>query len=116
MHLVVPFGQSAAFSSDSKWFAYLVGVSTKERDRLTKEKKSVHSSFAVRNLATGDSIAIPDVKSFTFAPSGGFIAVTRNAPDEKSKVNDVLVLDLTRGTRISFTNVSEQVWSDVKPL
>src|SRR5262245_22224203 len=116
IHLVVPFGQSAAFASDSKWFAYLVGVSAKERERLTKEKKSVRSAFMARNLATGDSIGIPDVKSFTFAPSGGFIAVTRNAADEKSKVNDVLVLDLAKGTRVSFANVSEQVWSDGKPL
>src|SRR6476661_4643352 len=33
---VVPYGQSAAFSADSRWIAYLTGVSPKERDRLVK--------------------------------------------------------------------------------
>jgi len=114
-HVVINFGQSPAFSADSKWFAYLVGVSTKERERLTKEKKPVRTAFVARNLATGDTIAIPDVSGFAMAPSGGFIAVTRYAAEGR-KVNDVLVLDLARGTRFSFANVAEQAWSEAKPL
>lgn len=114
-HVVINFGQSPAFSSDSKWFAYLVGVSTKERDRLTKEKKPVHTAFVARNLATGDTIAIPDVSAFAIAPAGGFIAVTRYAAEGK-KVNDVLVLDLAHGTRFAFANVAEQAWSEARPL
>lgn len=113
--IAVPFGQSAAFSSDSKWFAYLIGVSTKEREKLTKEKKPIRNSFVARNLASGDTIAIPDVSAFAFNPSGGFISVTRYAAEGK-KVNDVLVLDLAQGTRTSLANVSEQAWSDAKPL
>lgn len=113
--VAIPFAQSPAFSSDSKWFAYLVGVSTKERERLTKEKKPVHNAFVARNLATGDTIALPGVSAFAFAPTGGFIAVTRYAAEGK-KVNDVLVLDLAKGTRLSFANVSEHAWSDAKPL
>jgi dipeptidyl aminopeptidase/acylaminoacyl peptidase len=113
--VVINFGQSPAFSSDSKWFAYLVGVSTKERERLTKEKKPVHTAFVARNLATGDTIAIPDVSAFAIAPTGGFIAVTRYAPEGK-KVNDVLVLDLAHGTRFAFANVAEQAWSEARPL
>ena len=114
--VTIPFGQSAAFSDDSKWFAYLVGVSTKEREKLTKEKKPVRTTFVARNLATGDTIAIPEVSAFSFAPSGGFVSVTRYASDDKKKVNDVLVLDLVKGTRLSFANVSEQAWSEAKPL
>lgn len=41
--VTISFGQSAAFSNDSRWFAYLVGVSTKERERLTEAKKPVHT-------------------------------------------------------------------------
>src|SRR6185503_16092882 len=115
-HLTIPFGQSAAFSSDSKWFAYLVGVSTVEREKLTKEKKPIRTSFVVRNLATGDTTAIADVSAFSFAPSGGFVSVTRYQADDKKKVNDVLVLDLAGGTRLSVPNVAEQAWSDIKPL
>src|SRR5262245_8435201 len=54
--IVIPFGQTAAFSPDSHWFAYLIGVPPKERDKLLKDKKPVHTSFAVRNLATGETI------------------------------------------------------------
>jgi dipeptidyl aminopeptidase/acylaminoacyl peptidase len=115
-HLTIPFGQSAAFSNDSRWFAYLVGVSTVERERLTKEKKPIRTAFVVRNLATGDTTAIADVSAFSFAPSGGFVSVTRYQADDKKKVNDVLVLDLAGGTRLSVPNVAEQAWSDTKPL
>ena len=115
-HLVIPFGQSAAFSNDSKWFAYLVGVSTADRERMTKEKKPIRTSFVVRNLATGDTTAIAEVSAFSFAPTGGFVSVTRYQADDKKKTNDVLVLDLAAGTRLSLPNVAEQAWSDTRPL
>ncbi len=113
--IVIPFGQSAAFSSDSKWFAYLVGVSTKDREKLVKDKKPVRTQFALRNLATGEITTIADVSSFAFAPTGGFISVTRAAAEGK-KVSDLLVLDLMKTTRISLANVAEQAWSEAKPL
>lgn len=113
--VAIPYGQSAAFSNDSRWFAYLVGVSTKDRERLEKEKKPVHTSFVARDLATGDTIAIPDVSGFAFAPSGGFVSVTRYAAEGR-RVNDVLVIDLMRGTRVALANVSEQAWSEAGPL
>ena len=114
--VAIPNGQSPAFSSDSRWFAYLVGVSTTERERLTKEKKPIRTSFVARNLATGDTTAIAEVSSFSFAPSGRFVSLTRYQADDKKKVNDVLVLDLAAGTRLSFANVAEQAWSDIRPL
>ncbi len=114
--VAIPFGQSAVFSNDSRWFAYLVGVSTKERERLTKEKKPVRNTFVVRNLANGDTLAVPEVSGFSFAPSGGFVSLTRYSGDDKLKTRDVIVLDLVRGTRTSFANVAEQAWSEVMPL
>jgi dipeptidyl aminopeptidase/acylaminoacyl peptidase len=113
--IVVPYGTSAAFSPDSRWFAYLVGVSPKERDRLTKEKKPIHNAFAMRNLVNGDTVAISEVTAFAFNPSGGFISVTKYAPEGK-RVSDVLVIDLAKGTRLSFGNVAEQAWSETRPL
>ncbi len=113
--IVIAYGQSAAFSPDSRWLGYLVGVSPKERDRLVKEKKPVRTSFAVRNLATAEVTAIADVANFTFNPSGGFVAVTKVAAEGK-KTSEVVVLDLAHGTRFSFSNVSEQAWSESKPM
>src|ERR1043166_2253223 len=113
--IVIPFGQGAAFSPDSRWFAYLIGVPPKERDKLLKDKKPVHTSFALRNLATGETIALPEVSAFAFNPSGGFLSVTRY-PAEGKKVSDVLVFDLGKGTRLSFGNVAELAGSDARPL
>lgn len=113
--IVIAFGQAAVFAPDSRWLAYLVGVAPKERDRLLKDKKPVRTSFALRNLATGETVAIPEVSAFAFNASGGFVSVSKYAAEGK-KTNDVLVLDLAKGTRYAFANVSEQAWSDAKPL
>ncbi|HEV8215723.1 MAG TPA: hypothetical protein VGP95_07815, partial [Gemmatimonadaceae bacterium] len=51
--IVVAYGTAAVFSPDNRWVAYSIGVSPKERERLTKDKKPVHNSFEARNLATG---------------------------------------------------------------
>ncbi len=113
--IALAYGQGAAFSPDSRWLAYVVGVSPKERDRLLKDKKPVHTAVAVRNLATGETTLIPEASTFAFSPAGGFASVVKYAADGK-KTSDVLVLDLAKGTRFSFSNVAEHAWSDVKPL
>ncbi len=113
--LVLPFATAPAFSADSKWLAYLVGVAPKERDRLQKEKKPVRTAFGLRNLATGETVSIADVSAFSFNPSGGFVSVTKYAAEGK-KTSEVLVLDLVGGTRLSVSNVSEHAWSDAAPL
>lgn len=113
--VVIPFATGAVFSADSKWIAYLVGVSPKERDRLVKEKKPVRTGFALRNLTTGEVTAVPEVSAFAFNPSGGFVSLSKYAPEGK-RTNDVLVIDLAKGTRLSFSNVSESAWGETKPL
>ena len=112
---VIPFGAQPSFSADSRWVAYLVGVSPKERERLTKEKKPIHNNFVARNLATGDTIAVADIASFNFSADGRFISMTRSAAEGK-RVQDVLVQELASGNRLVFSNVGEQGWSDAKPL
>jgi dipeptidyl aminopeptidase/acylaminoacyl peptidase len=113
--VTVPYGSTPSFSPDSRWVAYLVGVSPKERDRLLKERKPVRNAFGARNLVTGDTIAISEVTAFAFNPSGGFLSVTKYAAEGK-RVSDVLVLDLAKGTRLMFSNVGEHAWSETKPL
>ena len=113
--LVAAYGQSAAFSPDSRWLGYLVGIAPKERDRLQKDKRPVHTSFELRNLATGAVTVVPEVSAFSFNPSGGFVALSKYAAEGK-KVYEVVVMDLAKGARFSFSNVSEQAWSDTKPL
>lgn len=112
---VFAYGIQPAFSADSRWVAYLVGVSPKERDRLTKEKKPIHNSFVARNLATGDTISASDISAFSFSADGKFVSMTRY-PAEGKRVQDVLVQDLAKGSRLVFSNVGEQAWAETKPL
>ncbi len=113
--IVAAYGTGASFTPDSRWVAYLVGVSPKERDRLTKDRKPVHTSLALRDLTTGDSTSVPDVASFSFSGDGRFIAMTRYAAEGK-RVQDVMVQELAKGTRLVFSNVAEQAWADGRAL
>lgn len=112
---VVPFGTSPEFSADSRWIAYLVGVSPSERERLVKEKKPVRNTFVARNLMTGRTIELPAIASFAFNPSGGFLSVN-TYPAEGKRTADVQVIDLTTDARFVFANVSDHAWSDRNPL
>lgn len=113
--IIIPYGSAGVFSADSKWFASLIGVSRTERERLTKEKKPVRNTFALRNLTTGAVTTIPEVSAFAFNPTGGFVSVNKYAADGK-RTYEVLVLDLNTGTRLTFGNVSELAWSERAPL
>lgn len=113
--IVVAYGLQPAFAANSRWAASLIGIGPKERDRLTKDKKPVHNSFAARNLATGAVITIADATAFAFSADGNFIAVTKYAAEGK-KVSEVIVLDLAHDTRTSLSNVGESAWSETRPL
>jgi dipeptidyl aminopeptidase/acylaminoacyl peptidase len=113
--IVVAYGSSAAFSPDGHWVAYAIGVSPKERERLTKDKKPVHNAFEARNLATGTTVSISDVSAFAFSPDGRFISMTRY-PAEGKKTSEVLVQDLANNVRLTFSNVTDQAWADASSL
>src|SRR5690349_10760134 len=50
----VAFGVQAAFSSDSHWVAYSIGISESQEGKLKKDKKPVPRKIGLLNLATGD--------------------------------------------------------------
>jgi dipeptidyl aminopeptidase/acylaminoacyl peptidase len=94
---------------------YTVGVSPKERERLTKEKKPIRNSVEMRNLATGQVVPVSDINTWSISPDGRFVALTRYAAEGK-RTTEVLVHDLSSGTRLSFSNVGEQSWADAGAL
>jgi len=49
----IPYASRAMFSEDSRWAAYLIGVSKAETKKLQKEKKPVPTKGELLNLATG---------------------------------------------------------------
>ena len=113
--IVVANGTSPAFSSDSRWLAYAIGVSPAERDRLTREKKPVRNAAGIRNLATGSSEVVKDIGAFKFSADGRFLAM-RRYPAEGKRSADLIVQDLAAGTKMTFGNVGEFAWSDSRAL
>jgi dipeptidyl aminopeptidase/acylaminoacyl peptidase len=109
--IVVAYGTAAVFSADGRWVAYAIGVSPRERDKLQKDKKPIRNSLEIRNLGTGQTIAVSEISASSFSPDGRFIAMTRYAPEGKH-TSEVLVQDLTHGTRLAFADVGEQAWAD----
>src|SRR6185436_4038420 len=68
--ITVKYGTGAAFSADGKWVAYSIGVSPKERERLTSARppRPVRTDLEVRNLATNKVIALKEISAFAFSP------------------------------------------------
>ena len=113
--VAILYGTAPAFTGDSRWLAYSIGVSPAERDRLTKDKKPIHNSVGIRNLATGATEVVKDVSQFRFSGDGRFLAM-RRYPAEGKRAADLIVQDLARGTKMTFGNVSEFAWSEGRAL
>jgi dipeptidyl aminopeptidase/acylaminoacyl peptidase len=113
--VTIPFGTQAAFSADSRWVGWLVTVSPKERDRLTKERKPIRTSFGARKLGSTDTISLNEVSGFSFSADGRFVALTRY-PAEGKRVQDVVVHDLSSGARFVLSGVGEHSWAEVSAL
>jgi hypothetical protein len=78
---VIAFGLRPAFSADSKWAAYAVGVSEAEQEQLRVEQKSVQNRLGLLYLAAGDKITLDTIESFAFRPGGAYMASRPYAPE-----------------------------------
>ena len=113
--IAVAYASAPAFTGDSRWLGYSIGVSPAERDKLTKDKKPIRNALGIRNLATGATETVKDVSQFRFSGDGKFIAL-RRYPAEGKRAADLIVQDLERGTKMTFGNVSEFAWSEGRAL
>lgn len=107
----ITYATGAAFSGDSRWLAYTIGMAPAERDRLTNEKKPVRNDLGILNLATLERDVLDDISSFRFSADGRFLAARGYAPEGK-RMADLIVRDLARGVPVSFGNVTEFVWAE----
>ncbi len=112
---VVPNGTGAVFSADSRWVAYLIGVSPATRERLEREKKPIRTALGIRELATGRTDSVADIASFRFSADGRFIAM-RRYPGEGKRVAELLVQSLATGARMTFGSVGDFAWTDRRPV
>lgn len=122
--IVVAFGETPAFSDDSKWAAALVGMSEEDEAKLRKDKKPIRKRLALINLAAGTTTMVDGVESFSFSPSGTHIAFRRYAEaDREPNANSeaiapgtpLIVRQLSTGQDATFGSVSEIAWQDKGP-
>jgi hypothetical protein len=81
---IAAFGTEPAFSSDSRWVAYAVGISEADEGKLKKAKKPVQSKMGVMDLTTGKAAVIDDVASFAFSDQDAFLAFRRYPPTPRT--------------------------------
>ncbi len=84
-----------AFSSDSRWLAYLLSApaeETKPAEGGETKKAATGTPLKLRNLASGDEIEIAGVTSFAFDRAAKFLAYAVAAPEGKG--NGLFVRDL----------------------
>jgi len=125
----IAFGTQPAFSSDSRWVAYSIGIPESQEEKLKKDKKPVPKKIGLLNFSTGELSTVDGIESFAFSPDGAWLAM-RHAPPEKkdsdkkdstdtSEVEDIpagstlLLRQLSTGRDTSFGNVSEYAWQDL---
>ncbi|SVC99511.1 uncharacterized protein METZ01_LOCUS352365, partial [marine metagenome] len=110
---VVPYGVSPAFSSNSGWLAYAIGMPEAQRKKLEEQEKPVRNKMGLLNLAAGDTIVVNDVASFRFRDDGGYLVMQRySRTDQENKGVDLVTRDLITGLEMNFGNISEYAWQE----
>src|SRR6185436_11281810 len=85
---VVPFGTQPAFSADSQWAAYAIGLSESQEEKLRSDKKPIHRKAGILDLARSSKIVVDDIETFAFNASGSHLALRRYAPEPDKKPGD----------------------------
>ncbi len=73
--VVIPYGSITRFSGDSRWVAYQIGMSKKDRKALEKQDKPLQQRVGLLNLATGDTSSVDAVTGYQFSHSGRYLAM-----------------------------------------
>src|SRR5207244_1190050 len=119
-----------AFSADSRWAAYAIGVSEAQDEKLKKEKKPLRKKVGLLNLQSSAATSVDEVESFAFDASGTHLAMRHYAPEPEKKSGDappaepsdapagatLVVRDLASGRDTTLGNVGEFAWQDKGPL
>src|SRR5690606_27585960 len=108
--VTIPFGGSIAFSGDSRYAVYAIGVSPRERDRLNEAEEPVRNRAALLDLRAGSTTDLGEIAAFQFSPDGAWLALNGHA-GEGQRGSDLIIRDLDDRTSVSFGNVSSFAWA-----
>ena len=138
------FGTQPAYSDDSRWVAFSIGYSETQQDRMRKDNRPIQNKLGLLNVTTGEQTAIDAIQSFSFSPNGTWLAIRHYPPeaagggaaggrgaapggrgggrggagasgaDDNTPGATLIVRELSTGRDMTFGNVSEFAWQDVK--
>jgi len=121
------FGTQPSFSSDSHWLAYSIGYSEAQQEKMRKDKKPIQNKMGLLNLSSGEQSVVEGIESFSFSPTGLYLAMRRYPPEKKdtpdpaasAEADDapqgatLILRQLSTGHDTTFGNVSEFAWQDL---
>ena len=120
---VIPLGEAPAFSADSQFLAYTIGVHEDDEEKLKKDKKPVRKKLGLMKLASGEITTFENIESFRLSPAGAYLAMRHYPPERPStpppSPNDappdpqgapLTVRDLAAASNTSFGNVAAFAW------
>jgi len=109
----IPYGSGAKFSEDSRWAAYLIGVSKAEAKKLQKDKKPVPKKGELLNLETGDKYTIENTEAIDFSKNSKFFAAKKAKQDKAVKHNgtDLVLRNLETELSQNIGNVREYLFN-----
>lgn len=114
-------GSDPSFSDDSRWVGYYVNPPEREGGRRGRARtpgpgtgqgsgpgSGQSRRFELRSLETGETFAVPNAQSFTFANGSGWLAVRLNEtpPDTARDGADLVLRELATGVTRNIGNVS----------
>jgi dipeptidyl aminopeptidase/acylaminoacyl peptidase len=105
----ISFGSGAKFSEDSRWAAYLIGVSREEAKKLQKDKKPIPTKGELLDLKTGDKYTIENTSDIDFSKNAKFFAAKKAQLDKgaKHKGTDLVIRNLEISLSQNIGNVGE---------
>lgn len=105
-------GTDASFSDDSRWFAFRIGVSEEQEERMEEQDEQVRLKLGLMNLETAEVDTFPAISSYTFNESGSHLVMQKYPPEGSGGGTDIVVRELDDGTNMLFGNVSDFAFNE----
>ncbi len=106
-------GVRPEFSGNSKWAAFLIGVSEDKEKKLEEQKKQVKYKLALMNLAVSQVDTFTHIRDFTFSENGKYLVMEKYKPKEsKAESSDIILRNLQTSTNQLIGNVAEYGFND----
>jgi len=105
---------SIKFSEDSKWIAFSIYPTEKEKKKLKKQKKKSYNKAILVELSTGEKNEFEKVKRFSFSNENpNWLVLHKYQPENQSKNkdkwngSDLILYELATKKQFNIGNVSE---------